>query len=421
MIPKLTYEKWVYDNVHGYIGITPLELQIIDTRIFQRLRRITHLGLASFVYPGASHTRFAHSLGSLFVMQKMCETLIPQGKVRKDDLQVLRLSALLHDIGHYPFSHVIERFLSESDEKGKHTNLGITLIKKSEISDILSENKVETTDIERILLKKKDPEYPVYSYLIDSDLDIDKIDYLLRDSMHTGVAYGHIDVDRLIRTITVDDEGTIAVLEKGKQAVENLMIARYHMYQTVYYHKAVAAFELMLRKVYEELLKEEKVFSLQQILKMSEENQAAEMCKYDDSFVLQAIYNYDGDNDLLNQLIDMISRREPLSKVCEEPAFTVEKRRPSIMSLLFIPDQKQMVAKKANIDHEWIFPMKIPPIRISESPIKVERDGSFIPLDQDETSIVSVLAKHSYTNFRVYTKEEFKGSVRKAIKECLGI
>jgi len=130
MSQELKYEKWVYDNIHGYIGITPLELQIIDTQIFQRLRRIMHLGLAHFVYPGATQTRFAHSLGALFVMSKMCDNLIPQGKIRKDDLQVLRVSALLHDIGHYPFSHAIERNLSKDDERLKHSNIGIELIKK---------------------------------------------------------------------------------------------------------------------------------------------------------------------------------------------------------------------------------------------------------------------------------------------------
>ena len=142
-MPEIKYEKWIYDNVHGYIGITSLEREIIDTKIFQRLRRITHLGLANFVYPGATQTRFGHSIGALFVMQKMCENLIPQGKIRQDDLQLLRLAALLHDVGHYPFSHVTERLLSKSDAKGKHTSLGITLIKKSRIAEILSKTEFD--------------------------------------------------------------------------------------------------------------------------------------------------------------------------------------------------------------------------------------------------------------------------------------
>jgi len=324
MVPCQIYDKWIYDNVHGYIGVTSLERKIIDTRIFQRLRRISHLGLASFVYPGATQTRFAHSLGALFVMQKMCENLIPQGHVKNEDLPILRLAALLHDVGHYPFSHVIERLLSQSDARGKHVNFGITLIKKSEIGQILSENGIQPSDIEKLLLKKKEPEYPVYSYLLDSDLDVDKIDYLLRDSLHTGVAYGQVDADRLIRTVTVDDEGMLAIREKGKQAVENLMIARYHMYQCIYFHKVVAAFELMLRKVYEELLEEKKVFTLEELLEKTEENQA-EICDYDDSYVLQAMKNYQGNNTFLKDLINMIWSREPLCKICEEPALTEEK------------------------------------------------------------------------------------------------
>ncbi len=421
MSQELKYEKWVYDNIHGYIGITPLELQIIDTQIFQRLRRIMHLGLAHFVYPGATQTRFAHSLGALFVMSKMCDNLIPQGKIKKDDLQVLRVSALLHDIGHYPFSHAIERNLSKDDERLKHNNIGIELIKKSEICGILSKNNIDVTDVEKILRKKMSPDYPVYSYLLDSDLDIDKMDYLLRDSLHTGVAYGSIDVDRLIRTITVDNDGTLAVREKGKQAVENLMIARYHMYQTVYFHKAVAAFELMLTKIYGELLKEKCVFTKDEILKKVEENQSAEICEFDDSYVFHAMRAYKGDNALLKEMIGMIFCRQPLSKVCEESAFTESKKSASVLSLLEIPVQKETCATKAGVNSEWIFLNKVPSIRFSESPIKVEKDGGFISMDEDETSIAHIIAKHSYTSYRVYTKEKFKDSVRKAIRECYAI
>jgi HD superfamily phosphohydrolase len=352
-------------------------------------------------------------------MQKMCDNLIPQGKVKEEDLTALRLSALLHDVGHYPFSHVIERLFSESDQRAKHINLGITLIKKSEIGEILSKNGVQITDVEKILLKKKDPSYPVYSYLLDSDLDVDKVDYLLRDAMHTGVAYGSIDVDRLIRTLTVDDTGMMAINEKGKHALENLMIARYHMFQCVYYHKVVAAFELMLRRVYEELLKGKKVFGLEEILKKSEENQGEEISLFDDSYVLQAMRKYKGRNAFLRELIDMLMRREPLSRVFEERALTEDKKRPNILSLLFIPEQKKMCAKHANIDEKWVFPMKVPRIEFSESPIRVKRNGDSIPLDEDETSILSILSKHSFTSYRVYAKEEFSDSIKKAIQECL--
>ena len=416
----LEFEKRIYDNVHGYIGITELERKIIDTKIFQRLRRITHLGLASLVYPGATQTRFAHSIGALFVMQKMCENLIPEKIVRKEDLQILRLAALLHDIGHYPFSHVIERLIQKSDVRGKHANFGITLIKNSgEIRKILSEEEVG--DVEKILMKKFDPEYPIYSYLIDSDLDVDKIDYLLRDSMHTGVAYGSIDVDRLIRTITVDDEGKLAVLEKGKHAVENLMIARYHMYQTVYYHKTVAAFELMLRKIYDLLLKEKQVYGLEDLLKKCKEEQAADIFHYDDGYLLQTMQKYDGENSFLKDLIDMIWRREPLKKVCEEQALTEKKERGTKLSVIATQKVRELLADYIDIDSDWIFHMEVPPIKFSESPIMVKREGKFIRLDEDETSIMRILAKQSYTSSRVYTKDDYKDAVQRAINDCLEI
>ena len=199
------------------------------------------------------------------------------------------------------------------------------------------------------------------------------------------------------------------------------MIARYHMYQAVYCHKAVSAFELMLRKIYEELLKEGKVLGLNEILEKVDENQATGICPYDDSHVLHAINYYEGKNEFLKELIEMLSCREPLSRVREEPAFTAKKGRPSILSLLFIQEQKNMLANEAKIEDEWIFPMEVRPIHLSESPIKVQKDGDFIPLDEDKTSIVSVLAKHTYNCFRIYTKEDFKDSVGKAIKKLYKI
>ena len=354
-------------------------------------------------------------------MGQMCDTLIPQEKIRKEDLQLLRVAALLHDVGHYPFSHAIERNLSSRDAKLKHSNIGIEILKKSEIGEILSKEGLDPDNVEKVLKRKMNPEYPVYSYLIDSDLDVDKIDYLLRDSVHTGVAYGSIDSERLVRTITVDNEGNLAIREKGKQAVENLMIARYHMYQTVYFQKSVAAFELMLTRIYKELLKEGLVFNEKEIVKLVYENKSLGFCNFDEAYVFTAMRNYNGNNTFLKELINMILCRRPLKKIFDEAAFIEGEGRKTVstLALLSKPVQIATCAEKAGIPEDWIFLYTEPLIMFSESPIKIEQKGNFVSMVEDETSIAYLLARHSYTNYRVYTKKGFEEPLVKAITECL--
>jgi hypothetical protein len=422
---------WVYDNVHGYIPITETERSIINTKTFQRLRRISHLGLASFVYPGATHTRFAHSLGVLFVMDKMCESLIPQGYVNADDRHTLRLSALLHDIGQAPFSHVIDRLFSDQDKTAGHARLGISLIRTSEIRDILSRDGFSVDEIEKILLKRRGVEYPIYSDLLDSDMDVDKIDYLLRDSLHTGVAYGAVDAQRLLRTITADPEGGIAVQDRGKHAAEDLIIARYHMFQTVYWHKTVAAFELMLRRAYEELLKEpssERVVpDTQEVKKMCADGSVDRFCRFDDASVFNAMRIYRGKNKFLTELVGMLWGRLRLKMTREEIAFTEgqegeqqSKESTNDLFAIDLEEEARNVCRRARIPREWLFGLKISPTDFfSSSPVKVKKDGEFTRLDADKTSIVSMLAHRLYSTYRVYTKGEFSETLEGAIKEWL--
>src|SRR5947199_2645229 len=126
---RLNFSKKIYDNVHGYIDITEEERLLIDSPIFQRLRRISHLGLADFVYPGATQSRFSHSIGSLHVMTKIALSLVEDDIINYEDLSELRLAALLHDVGHYPFSHVLEGTMKNIDgDAAKHEQVGVFLL-----------------------------------------------------------------------------------------------------------------------------------------------------------------------------------------------------------------------------------------------------------------------------------------------------
>ena len=129
---RLSFTKYIYDSVHGSIGITETELKLIDTPIFQRLRRIKQLGVADLIYPGATHSRFSHSIGAMFVMNEYLENVMKDGKpIAKDvdEKQKLRLAALLHDVGHYPFSHSLETPITEVFKCCKHDENGRNIIK----------------------------------------------------------------------------------------------------------------------------------------------------------------------------------------------------------------------------------------------------------------------------------------------------
>ncbi|HDI02462.1 MAG TPA: HD domain-containing protein, partial [Ignisphaera sp.] len=244
--------KRIFDEVHGYVELSEAELKLIDTSIFQRLRYIKQLAVAWYVYPGATHTRFSHSIGTMYIMGLIAERLLNLGYIHsKEDVQLLRIAALLHDLGHSPFSHAIEPYYRERIGIGHEDITKMLILDNPEIKETLSYYGYDPKEIVAILEGKH--REPLYNQLVSSDLDVDRMDYLLRDALHTGVAYGTIDIHRLITTIVVDGEGNLAILDKGIDALENFYIARLHMYRTVYYHKTLVGYELLLRKIYEKL------------------------------------------------------------------------------------------------------------------------------------------------------------------------
>ncbi len=249
--------KYIYDEVHGYIPLTDLELRIIDTPTFQRLRRVKQLAQAWFVYPGAVHTRFSHCLGAMYLMGRIAGKFSREGLIPKDDLQLLKVAALLHDVGHTPYSHAIETYFKERFQVTHEDISAWIIMEDPHIKDALSEHGIEPKEVAAIVSgRHKDP---TYNMLLSSDLDVDRLDYLLRDALHTGVKYGLIDIHRIITTLTVDKEGYVAVPEKAVQAAESFYIARLHMYRSVYYHKTITAYQLLINAIYEEMIKEPEV------------------------------------------------------------------------------------------------------------------------------------------------------------------
>ncbi len=227
--------KWIKDSVYGDIQIDSLVEELIDTPQMQRLRRLSQIPFANLVYPGANHTRFEHSLGVYYLTEKFCNYAGIKGELA----QIMKLYGLLHDVGHTAFPHVLEHILIEKMNM-THEDIGLKIIEKSQISDILKANGYEPRDLESILTT---PE----GKAITGHLGTDRVDYLLRDSKYTGVAYGIIDVDRLMRKQMVRN-GQLVLDISGLSSAEYLLIARFMMFASVYNHKTKATASLMIDK-----------------------------------------------------------------------------------------------------------------------------------------------------------------------------
>ncbi len=232
-------ELLIKDPIHSYVGIDrdaePVLISVLGTYEVQRLRRIRQLGLAHFSYPGAEHSRFGHSLGMMHVGRKILDQfylnreLDASSYVREKIL--FSLAAILHDVGHGPYSHTYESITGIS-----HTELTLRLIRgQSEVNAALSEVARDLPEqIARIIEGRHEKRY--LCRLVDSQLDADRLDYVLRDATMCGVKYGIFDLDRIVHTLRLRD-GRVFVSEKGLGAVEEYLLARYFMYWHVYFHK----------------------------------------------------------------------------------------------------------------------------------------------------------------------------------------
>jgi HD superfamily phosphohydrolase len=245
----------VRDPLWNTIRLDRTAVRIIDTPAFQRLRHIRQLGLAYLVYPGATHTRFDHALGVHHLTRRALALLAEHGELDQVDpleCRILPYAALLHDIGHYPYSHAVEELDTERVPE-HHEELVGRFLRAPELGRVLREVAEDAPErIERLVQGRS--QSPLQG-LLSGSLDLDKIEYLNRDATFCGVPYGVVDVDRLLHGLTlVRDPDTgrleIGVHEKGISALESLLFAKYQMFRNVYWHHAVrAATVLYLRLV----------------------------------------------------------------------------------------------------------------------------------------------------------------------------
>lgn len=308
--------KIINDPVHGFIKI-PYEIifDIMEHRCFQRLRRISQTGLLSLIFPGATHTRFHHAIGAMHLMFNALEILKQKGvKISTEEEKGAMLAVLLHDVGHGPFSHALENILMDN---WHHEKLSLLLMEQ-----LNEEFSGELTIAIQMFQGKYHRKF--FNQLISSQLDVDRLDYLKRDSFYTGVSEGNINTQRILSTLNVlDDE--LVLDEKGIYSIEHYLVARMFMYWQVYYHKAAVLAENLLIKIMNraktlvsqnvkvEASENLKYFLYRESSIEATEEDIARFMELDDTDVLQAIKSWKNHDDFVLSYIckTVINRKFP--------------------------------------------------------------------------------------------------------------
>lgn len=376
-------KKFIRDSVYGDIELSSFEVKIMDTPQFQRLRRIKQLGLISLIYPGATHTRFEHSVGTMNLGSKLAKKL----ELENDEQDLIRISALLHDIGHGPFSHVSEGVLSV-----KHEELTKYVIKHTSLRDLVDE-KFDVNEITDIITGKG-----YLGPIVSGELDVDRMDYLLRDSHNTGVAYGIIDYERIISNLKLEDGLVLDI--KGVQAAEGALVSRYFMYPSVYQHHTTRIVNSMFQR------------SLKQILNegILDENT---LYKYDEADVVSIMRRCD--NSYVNDIISRLDNRNLLKRV--KTIRLDNFKFPEKMYKIKTSELKRAeeeISEDFGIDKDYVFINIAEYPRFDEMKTQVNRDGKLYPLTEI-SNIVSALSKARFNipDISVYVPKKDKNKLDK--------
>ena len=371
-------QKFIRDSVYGDINLSKFEVKVMDMPPFQRIRRIKQLGLINLIYPGANHTRFEHCIGTMYLASKLATKL----NLTKEEIELVRISGLLHDIGHGPFSHVSEGVLSfPHEELTKH------VIEKTSMYDLLSErfNTKEIVDI----INGEGKLGPI----ISGELDVDRMDYLQRDSHNTGVAYGVIDYERIISNLKLDD-GLILDI-KGVQAAEVALVSRYFMYPSVYQHHTTRIVNSMFRRALKREIDSGKI----------NEN---DMYKYDDSDIITLFRQSDDEivRDMINRLDNrIIPKRVETIRLdnfkAPEKLYKIEQEN--------LRKAEEEIAEDFNMDKNYVFINIAEYPRFDEMKTQVSVDDKLYPLTKI-SNIIGALSKARFNipDISVYVDESEK-------------
>jgi len=408
----------IKDPVHGYVYITEAEKQLIDSYPVQRLHRLRQLAGSEFVYPGANHTRFEHSIGVMHLAGKLAENQNLSQLLSEEEVQIVRMASLLHDVGHGPFSHVFEHLLVKFLNK-THEDMTKWIIQKSELRDIISGLGYDSDAVGKLAvgeLRRRGKAF--LDQIIQSAVDVDKLDFVVRDTYHTGAEYGYVDIFRLIHMLDVIGEN-LAVDVGALSALESFVLARLESFRSIYFHRVGRAAQIMLATAMEAAKDE---------LGLVTFDSPEEYMAFTDYTVWTKLRECKKSRGIMEDL-----ERRKLLKCAYDRTFHVKENMvPSIFSVDEVREQvRNKIASEAGVAPQVIVidvptvpsvpyhhsdllePMEIPVFQKT-------RTGEKIPLRLSDISSVFDVLKGFINILRVYTDERYVDRVSVAAMKVIG-
>jgi len=447
-------KKVIFDNIHGYITLNRVENRILETLYYQRLRWIRQLGFSFYIFPGATHTRHAHALGVSHIMDRILKNIGLATTEEKlfnpkcqDDTTVfhrtMRLAAMLHDVGTFPFSHSVEmgyinhykkqQRLKKTKYKANHETLGRQLIQHTDfeggMTKILKEEGIDPVLLSEIIAGES--KNPLANQLMHADVDADRMDYLIRDAKHTGVNIGLFDLDFLIRSLRMfqDAEGKkfLSIYEDGLNVVDSFLVSRYFWYSQIIHEGTGYKFDLLAAKICEYFLENGLIYSFDELMD--------ELCPdpykyftFDDAYFVGKLHEYlsgKAAHPMIRELTEMLARRQPPSQIrvqpftssvveseehrallvsqCEKAVAWLEEELkrldPNAWMIVDIPSKDVMFTKSSqNLKKE----NHTPPLKSRDAVKVLTRHGDLKLLVESSNSLMKILSQ--YRNFipRVY-------------------
>jgi len=436
----IRYDRYYRDPIHGYIGVFDYEQKIIDHPLFQRLRRIHQLGFAYYVFHGAEHSRFGHSLGVLKVVDDICKQV---GITEEDEdlYRKLRIAGLLHDIGHTPYSHTLEP-IKVKNIMLKHEKMSVMIIKNTTLRERLLDEIFSRKDVDDIInIIEGGSKSILANQIIHSELDADRMDYLLRDSLYCGVKYGIFDYDRLVLSLRIHDNEKIAVEYKGLEAAEEFILARLYMYLQVYTHKTNRGFGILAKRLFELLINEE-VNGIKINYPVSKKD-LEDLVMYDDYWFYNTIREVvkklkdrqDEYSKNLRLLGEMLLHRIRLKEIITVRDFVETGRSERLSREYYNLDRlnnnnilRQKFLDLAELSKLLLF-VDFPEAEITQTPyyyvkeeksedenlpIYIIKNGELNDIAQDPNTIISQISRRKAKIARLYTIPEKEETVRQA-------
>lgn len=440
--------KRITDPVHGTISLSKLESDVTSSRAFQRLHNIRQLGLAHLVFPGANYSRFSHSVGALHNATLMLEGIKNSGHhVDDGQIQAVRLAALLHDVGHYPFSHATEHVIADHYTKQQlfsdsgeptavtssdrtealtasilpshfdHETLGGQIVDHDqELNDIFQKNNFSIQALKDVYQPG-----PANSFLpiVSSDLDCDRLDYLRRTAHFSGAPYGSVDIRFLAGSSTLDSEGQFCFTHKAMRAADHLLVSRYYDYVQIPFHKTVAGLEWSLVSGLEACLK-------QGLISCSAEDMIGAIkdgswSTFDDQHIVSCFRSIRGGSTdlILNDHLDGIINRRPPKMVAAWEGIGQGERSAASQRYATAKAAKNTIAEKLGCDpariHIWQASKTLSSLRSDEELTEASAKAVHIldprtqkarPLVQYRDALLNSLSKYEYSGVRVYLLPE---------------